>query len=101
MLVSDLTFSLSLGDDDANGDFDPLTGTLTRQTFFWRLTEATQLAVDAVAPFSICIADERIGGAHLKRASPSRIDSASFWPTRPTIPTNICSRVTTAIVFYC
>ena len=55
--VSGLSFTLDLGSNPEHGGFDPLTGTLTRQRFLKRLAEAAQLAVDAVSPFSLCIAD--------------------------------------------
>jgi len=55
--VSELRFSLDLGDLPECHEFDPLTGMLTRQTFLHRLTEAAQVAADALSPFSICIAD--------------------------------------------
>jgi len=55
--VSGLSFTLDLGSNPEDDEFDPLTGTLTRQRFLKRLAEAAQLAVDAVSPFSLCIAD--------------------------------------------
>jgi len=55
--VSDFSFTLDLGEHSQDEEFDPLTGTLTRQRLMARLAEATQLAVDAVSPFSVCIAD--------------------------------------------
>ena len=51
------SFSLSLADRSQDDEFDRLTGTLTRQRFLKRLAEAAQLAVDAVSPFSLCVAD--------------------------------------------
>lgn len=55
--MSHLSFSKSVGDRSQDDEFDPLTGTMTRQRFLERLAEAAQLAVDAVSPFSLCIAD--------------------------------------------
>ena len=55
--MSELRFSLDLGDLPECHEFDPLTGMLTRQTFLQRLTESAQVAADALSPFSICIAD--------------------------------------------
>ena len=55
--MTDLSFSLDLGDNGERHEFDPLTGTLSRQAFLKNMAEAAQLAADAVSPFSICICD--------------------------------------------
>ena len=40
-----------------HSELDPLTGALTRQTFFLRLIEQATLANSTGQPFSICLAD--------------------------------------------
>ena len=69
--------AVSLSDNELeraenNPELDPLTGALTRQTFFLRLIEQTTLANSTGLPFSICLVDadhlKNINHLHGQRA---------------------------------
>ena len=83
-------------------ELDPLTGALTRQTFFLRLIEQTTLANSTGLPFSICLVDadhlKNINQLHGQRAGDDALAQVTrrirlaFADTMPDTPDIVLAR---------